>query len=275
MTQALQPLYDPREAAAVAKYYHEHLTGWEQWSLPLHYGDALTETQHRQRQQDLLQMAQGAPVQYVMEQADFYGRRFQVTPDVLIPRPETEELVLMAIRELSGRKEPKVWDVGTGSGCIAVTIAAEVPCARVFATDISEKALAVAKGNAARQQVAITFAQHDMRDHDALPFPDQHFDLIISNPPYIPERDRQEMHRNVVEHEPEIALFVPDEDPLWCYRALAALAVKALEPNGVLMAETYHQYHDKLMQQWKENGLRHVTEQDDINGRPRFVMGRV
>jgi release factor glutamine methyltransferase len=78
-----------------------------------------------------------------------------------------------------------------------------------------------------------------------------------------------------VEHEPEIALFVPDEDPLWCYRALAALAVKALEPNGVLMVETYHQYHDKLMQQWKENGLRHVTEQDDINGRPRFVMGRV
>lgn len=275
MTQALQPLYDPREAAAVAKYYHEHLTSWEQWSLPLHYGDALTEAQHRQRQQDLLQMAQGCPLQYVMGRADFYGRRFQVTPDVLIPRPETEELVLMAIRELSGQEEPKVWDVGTGSGCIAVTIAAELPRAQVFATDISEKALTIAKENAARHHVTVTFAQHDMRDNSALPFPDQRFDLIISNPPYIPESDRREMHRNVVEHEPGIALFVPDEDPLWCYRALAALAFKTLKPNGVLMVETYHQYHDKLMQQWKENGLLDIITHNDIHSRPRFVTGRV
>ena len=271
MTQALQPLYDPREAAAVAKYYHEHLTGWEQWSLPLHYGDALTEAQHRQRQQDLLQMAQGAPVQYVMEQADFYGRRFQVTPDVLIPRPETEELVLMAIRELSGRKEPKVWDVGTGSGCIAVTIAAEMPGAQVFATDISEKALAVAKGNAARQQVAITFAQHDMRDHDALPFPDQHFDLIISNPPYIPERDRQEMHRNVVEHEPEIALFVPDEDPLRFYQAIGRYATKALKAGGQLFFELNERHANETKELLADLGLANIIIYKDQYGKDRFI----
>ena len=270
---ALQPLYDPREAAAVAKYYHESLTGWDRWALPLHYGDELSEAQLQRRKQELPLLAEGTPVQYVVGKAEFYGRRFQVTPDVLIPRPETEELVQGALAALAGRECPAVWDVGTGSGCIAVTIAAELPGAAVFATDISPEALAVARENAMRHQTAVTFGQHDMRDLTTLPFPDQRFDLIISNPPYIPERDRQTMHRNVVEHEPGLALFVPDEDPLWCYRALAALAAKTLKPGGRLMVETYHQYHEMLIQQWKENGLRHITEQDDINGRARFVMG--
>jgi len=274
-THALQPLYDPREAAAVAKYYHSFLTGYDNWSLPLHYNDELTEVQERRLWEDLAILMKGCPLQYVTGEADFYGRSFTVTPAVLIPRPETEELVQMAVKAMRMVEHPRIWDIGTGSGCIAVSIAKELPEAEVFATDISAETLAVARENASRHKANVIFAQHDMREVASLPFPERQFDLIVSNPPYIPERDKKEMHRNVTEHEPATALFVPDEDPLWCYRALADIAKKALKRGGRLMVETYHQYHDLLIQEWQKKGLLDITEQDDINGRPRFVVGKI
>ena len=221
-------------------------------------------------QRDVEKLAQGCPVQYVLGETEFYGLLFKVPPAVLIPRQETEELVQMIARRYTG-KYVRIWDVGTGSGCIAVMLAKLLPDAEVFATDISEEALAVARENAKLNRVEVTFARHDMADAEHLPFGDTRFDVIVSNPPYIPASDRAMMHRNVTDYEPSLALFVPDEDKLWCYRALARLAQQTLVPNGRLFAETYHDFHDELTELFHQHGFKDVRSLKDLNGRLRFV----
>ena len=214
ITQSLQPLYDEREAAAVAYLYAQTKLGLQRHELVLRGMEDLSESQISEIEQDVERMKVGCPVQYVLGETEFYGLTFQVTPTVLIPRPETEELVQMIVQKFEN-KPVKIWDIGTGSGCIAVSLAKMLPNAKVFATDISEKALAVARCNAERNGVGVTFACHDMADDEHLPFGNTQFDLIVSNPPYIPASDSATMHPNVVDYEPGTALFVPDDDKLW------------------------------------------------------------
>lgn len=270
ITHRLQPLYDSREAAAVASLYAQTKLGMQRHELVLHGNEPLDGALETEIKRDVEQLATGCPVQYVLGETEFYGFSFKVSPAVLIPRPETEELVQMIAQRHAGAPV-RIWDVGTGSGCIAVSLAKLLPDAAVFATDISEEALAIARENAGRNGVRVTFARHDMRDTENLPFGDQRFDVLVSNPPYIPASDRAAMHRNVTDHEPGLALFVPDDDKLWCYRALARLGQRVLKPGGRICVETYHDFHDELTDLFRRNDYSEVQSFRDLNGNPRFV----
>lgn len=270
MTATLQPLYDPREAAAIASWYVCAKLGMERYELALRGNETLDESLMQEVRRDVERLAEGCPVQYVLGETEFYGLSFTVSPAVLIPRPETEELVQMVVQRYAG-SAPRIWDVGTGSGCIAVSLAKSLKEAKVFATDISSEALTVARGNAERNGVGVTFACHDMFDIENLPFAEEKFDVLVSNPPYIPASDRAAMHRNVVDYEPAQALFVPDEDKLWCYKALASLARRVLAPGGTLWVETYHDYHEEMIDLFARHGFSEIRSLQDLNGRPRFL----
>ena len=270
ITVTLQPLYDPREAAAIASLYVQCRLKMPRHELVLRGNEALDEALKADILRDVEKLVQGCPVQYVLGETEFYGFPFKVSPAVLIPRQETEELVQMIAQQYVS-KHVKIWDVGTGSGCIAVTLAKLLPDAEVFATDISEEALAVARQNAELNRVEVTFARHDMTDAEHLPFGDIRFNVIVSNPPYIPVSDRATMHRNVTDYEPSLALFVPDDDKLWCYRALACLAQCVLVRDGHLYAETYHDFHDELTALLFQHGFSDVRSLKDLNERLRFV----
>lgn len=270
MTATLQPLYDPREAAAIASWYVCAKLGMERYELALRGNETLDESLMQEVRRDVERLAEGCPVQYVLGETEFYGLSFTVSPAVLIPRPETEELVQMVVQRYAG-SAPRIWDVGTGSGCIAVSLAKSLKEAKVFATDISSEALTVARGNAERNGVGVTFVCHDMFDIENLPFAEEKFDVLVSNPPYIPASDRAAMHRNVVDYEPAQALFVPDEDKLWCYKALASLARRVLAPGGTLWVETYHDYHEEMIDLFARHGFSEIRSLQDLNGRPRFL----
>lgn len=270
MTATLQPLYDPREAAAIASWYVCAKLGMERYELALRGNETLDESLMQEVRRDVERLAEGCPVQYVLGETEFYGLSFTVSPAVLIPRPETEELVQMVVQRYAG-SAPRIWDVGTGSGCIAVSLAKSLKEAKVFATDISSEALTVARGNAERNGVGVTFVCHDMFDIENLPIAEEKFDVLVSNPPYIPASDRAAMHRNVVDYEPAQALFVPDEDKLWCYKALASLARRVLAPGGTLWVETYHDYHEEMIDLFARHGFSEIRSLQDLNGRPRFL----
>lgn len=269
ITHRLQPLYDSREAAAVASLYAQTKLGMQRHELVLHGHEPVDGALEAEIKRDVEQLATGCPVQYVLGETEFYGLPFKVSPAVLIPRPETEELVQMIAQRHAGAPV-RIWDVGTGSGCIAVTLAKQLPNARIFATDISEEALAVARANARAQEMPVTFARHDMRDADSLPFPHQTFDALVSNPPYIPEAVRPSLHRNVIDHEPATALFVPDDRPLVFYEALAHIGKKCLYSGGMLLMETFEDYHQELQNMLRQQGYRQIQSITDLNGKKRF-----
>jgi release factor glutamine methyltransferase len=276
LRKTLQPLYDEREAAAIAHVYACAKLGMQRYELALRGNEPVEELLSADIQRDMERLAQGCPVQYVLGETEFCGLPFEVSPAVLIPRQETEELVQMVVENFPGREWSRpasraLWDIGTGSGCIAVSLAKMLPGAEVFATDISEEALAVARRNARRNDVEVTFARHDMADAEHLPFAGRQFDVIVSNPPYIPASDRAAMHRNVTEYEPSLALFVPDDDALWCYEAVARLAQRALAPRGRLFVETYHDFHEEIAAVFSRYGFRDIQSLRDLNGQLRFV----
>lgn len=271
ITQRLQPLYDSREAAAVANVYVCTKLEMPRYELVLRGDEQVDESQMADIQRDMERLAEGCPVQYVLGKTEFYGLPFEVSPAVLIPRQETEELVQMVAQRYANRNL-KIWDVGTGSGCIAVTLAKLLPDSELFATDISEEALAVARANADNNGVRVSFARHDMTDDAHYPFGNTRFDVIVSNPPYIPASDRITMHKNVTDYEPSLALFVPDDDMLCCYKAIARLGQHVLNHDGRIYVETYHEFHDELIALFMDYGYSEVNSVQDLNGKSRFVV---
>jgi release factor glutamine methyltransferase len=212
-------------------------------------------------------------VQYVLGEAEFCGRLFHVAPGVLIPRPETQELCQWMIATLRSYPTPlSILDIGTGSGCIACTLAAEIPEADVTAWDISETALAIARENAKRTNVHVMFRQVDALQLPANPVPPAtHYDLIVSNPPYICERERTAMAPNVLDHEPPLALFVPDDDPLLFYRAIADYARKSLKPGGSLFFEINPLYTQELQALLRAMSYQTIETRNDQFGKPRMI----
>lgn len=265
----LQPLYDRREAAAIANLYVQSRTGLPNYEVALRKNESVSDSLQNLFREDIISLKRGVPVQHVLGEAEFYGLKFAVSPSVLIPRPETEELVQMVVNECSDQ-EVRILDIGTGSGCIAISLAKLLPQASVFATDISSDALEIAKKNAADNGVGVTFTRHDILS-GTVPFMNTDFDIIVSNPPYVPFSDRSAMHVNVAEHDPEIALFVPDNDIFVFYRAIAKTGINVLKDNGIIFVETYHLHQERLAEMFKDNGYSRVGQIEDLNGKQRFL----
>lgn len=267
--QALSPLYDQREVQALFRRYVEERLGVEYYLFLLDMD--VPANMPVEWESELQRLADGEPFQYVMGRTEFFGLPFKVTPSVLIPRPETEELVTNIVAENAGRTGLSVLDIGTGSGAIAVTLAKNLPGATVTALDVSDEALAVASENAEYNNVFVRFLKFDILGEAPLP---GRYDLIVSNPPYVPERDKAVMHRNVLEHEPSLALFVPDDRPLLFYESIAEKASVALNADGQLYLETHENYHPELKQLLEKYGFVNMKCLNDFFGKPRYAKGQ-
>ena len=260
-------------ARRTAEWIAEEVTGAGRVALYVS-GARLDVDQLARAEGMVARRAAGEPVQYVLGHADFYGLRLAVTPAVLVPRPETEAVVEEALRRLAPFEAPWVLDVGTGSGAVALAVASERPDAAVVAADVSDEALAVAAANAERLGLDVTFAHADaLRPAfaDAVP---PTFDLVVSNPPYVPESERAGLQREVRDWEPGLALFVPDDDPLVFYRALAGHAGRLLRPGGWLVAETHADHGRAVAALWGGAGLEAAEVLPDLAGRDRVAVAR-
>ena len=266
----LAPLYDPREARSIALAAAAGISGLTTTALLTDPGAELPAAERLEAAAERL--AAGEPLQYVLGKAGFCGRSFVVRPGVLIPRPETEELVAWVLRdEVRSRR---LLDVGTGSGCIAVSLALGLPGAELFAADLSDEALAVAAENARRLGARVTLRRADALHRLADAFPER-FDAIVSNPPYVPESDRAAMHPNVRDHEPGMALFVPDDDRILFYRAIARAGRRLLLPGGRLYFEIYEHAAEETAQMLRQEGYSAVELREDLNGKPRMICSRL
>lgn len=270
---SLEALYPPEEARSLVLRLCEGLLG-----VPTHMyvTEPLLEIPDSGLaglEAALGRLQAGEPLQYVLGWQEFYGRRLRVSPSVLIPRPETELLVEWAVGQLA-ETAPRLLDLFTGSGCIAWTLALEVPDAHVVGVDISEAALAVARGQfpeaVGNGALPPEFVKADVL---AVPeeFPGAPFDMITANPPYVRESEKAAMHRNVLEHEPELALFVPDADPLVFYRAIAQWALRFLKDGGAGIAEINEALGGATAEVFRAAGLKNVAVLSDLSGRDRFV----
>ncbi len=269
ITAALRPLYDEREAQQIARIVIE-----ERGGVPLaaQIADPERPCTIADEERIVRELAAGRPMQYVLGVAEFYSMRLAVREGVLIPRPETEELVARVLED--GLPErPALLDVGCGSGCIAIALAKRWPDARVTAVDLSEQALAVTRENAAALGVAVEVVQADALG-DLLPERAEAFDRIVSNPPYVLESDRAQMQRNVLDYEPAEALFVPDDDPLRYYRAIACHARRLLRPGGGLWFEIHEEQGPQTMAMLAEEGWVDVQLFRDFRGKNRMICSR-
>lgn len=275
--------YDPGEAAAVAEHYLTTRLATDRTRLLMGKTVDAEDDLADRMEREMLQLAEGVPVQYVLGSEEFDGHAFTVTPDVLIPRPETLDLVAWCATLAAECPNPRLLDAGTGSGCIAVSLALRLPHAEVHAWDISERALGVAAANARRLRARVNFERRDLleiagegnrethREHAGTGDLQGKFDFIVSNPPYIPQGEAREMHENVVAHEPHTALFVPDADPLLFYRALARLALTHLHRGGALLVETHTRHARDTARLFVEAGLVEAEVRADLFGKPRMV----
>ena len=273
----LTQVYDDYEAKAIARMVYEVRFGLMPSDLFIGKDTQLSTDDQKLLAEITQRLLTGEPIQYVLGEAEFGGRTFHVEPGVLIPRPETYELCQWIMEERRGKKEEgrntSILDIGTGSGCIACTLAAELADAEVTAWDISDDALRIATENAKRANVHVSFEKVDVLNTSLLnrERPATGLDIIVSNPPYICNKERATMERNVLEHEPELALFVPDNDPLLFYRTIARFAAKTLNPGGALYFEINPLYVSEMQQMLSKEGFSHTEIRNDQFGKQRFT----
>lgn len=271
----LTPLYEEREAQAIVRLLLDKQFGMTLTDVLCDKVSELSADDKQSLEKMMSRLEKGEPVQYVVGEAVFMGRQFHVEPGVLIPRPETESLCQWVKddynRDYCALQPPvplDVLDVGTGSGCIAVTLALDLYNSRIAACDVSGDALLIARSNAHRWDAKVNFRWEDILAPTST---DDRYDIIVSNPPYICERERADMSANVLEHEPETALFVPDDDPLRFYRAIADYGLAALKPGGALYFETNPLYINKVCEMLSAVGYQSVAQRPDPFGKQRFT----
>ncbi len=264
----LTSLYDALEMNSMINIIIEEVTGWDALHQNIHKNDALDESQTKQFEDYVKQLFAGKPLQYIIEKAWFMGKVYYVNEAVLIPRPETEELVEWIIEYAQIINKPlSMIDIGTGSGCIPISLKLAIPNAKLTAIDISKEALAIAQKNAASYHTDIEWIEQDILQTKQLK--DQ-YDIIVSNPPYIPLREKVAMQKQVADHEPEIALFVPDQFPLIFYSKIAHIGKSALKTNGQLFFEIHYDQGDAIIALLDEMGY-HAELRRDIYGKDRMV----
>lgn len=268
----LDTVYPREEVDSFFQMLIEHYLGLERFVLAMKPNLTVTKEEEQPLFEALTQLRKHMPIQYCIGTSHFMDMNFSVDENVLIPRPETEELVRWMVSELSNRRDRfSVLDIGTGSGCIAISLTKNLPEARIFALDISKKALEIAKQNALDNSVAVEFIQRDILNLDALDTLGTEFDFIVSNPPYVREQEKKAMHKNVTEYEPGLALFVSDENPLVFYEAIAKFAKKNLKKNGLLFLEINQYLAKETEQLLRNHNFSEIELRKDMFGNYRMM----
>ncbi len=281
-TQQLTPIYDAGEAESFFFLILEENNQLKRIDLALNPDLTFSEEAIQQWNSILEQLKKEIPIQYLLGKTSFYGLDFEVNSTVLIPRPETEELVewILESQNLEAKSQEsrakgeqlKILDIGTGSGCIAISLAKNISNAEVFAIDISEKALATAKKNAEINGVNVTFIEKNILETENL---EQQFDIIVSNPPYVRELEKQEIKKNVLDNEPHLALFVEDDDALIFYRKIAELAQINLSQNGQLFFEINQYLGNETVDLLEKMNFKNIELRKDIYGNDRMIRCEV
>ncbi|MFY0650866.1 MAG: peptide chain release factor N(5)-glutamine methyltransferase [Cyclobacteriaceae bacterium] len=270
LTQSLLPVYSKNEAEVLSYLVLEHYLGLGRTSILVNSLLPIETPIENKLDIAIGRLKNLEPIQHILGEAEFYGRKFKVNDQVLIPRQETEELIRL-ILDRNKITAPNILDIGTGSGCIACSLSLEIPQAKVTAIDISEEALEVAKQNAKKLQVSVYFLKLDILNEDLA---GRKFDIIVSNPPYVLESEREQMSRNVLDYDPAMALFVPDEKPLTFYKAIAKKACPALNNEGQLYFEINEQFGSQVAALLNKTAYSNVEIHQDLNGKDRFVSGK-
>ena len=291
--QSLTPLYDAGEAQAIVRTVLDVKYGMTLTDIICGKVNELSADEERKLEEIIIRLQKGEPVQYVLGEADFAGRTFHVEPGVLIPRPETAELCQWIEKDMieksivssgdssedSSGNSPqatddarRILDICTGSGCIAITLGLNIPNSEVTGWDISEDALRIAQGNV--EMLKARNVRIEYQDALALPKAAEAADLIVSNPPYICEKEKADMEKNVLEHEPSLALFVPDEDPLKFYRAIAEYASSALKSGGALYFEINPIYEKETRKMLLKLDFKDIETKEDAFGKKRMMRAK-
>lgn len=274
-TEQLSALYGIDEAKSLAWLSISYVCQINRIQFLNQKNEILAEAQETSLLQILEELRIGKPLQYVLGETEFYGLSFKVNPSVLIPRPETEELVDWIVKEIRHQnkadKSLKILDIGTGSGCIPVALKKNIPEAEVWAIDISPNALKTASENAILNQTDVRFFQADILNLDEKEIQNSKYSILVSNPPYVTLAEKEQMHTNVLEHEPHTALFVPDNDPLIFYQAIADFAAKHLQKDGLLFLEINENLGLQTLEMLKSKGFNNCELRKDLRGKDRMI----
>ena len=284
-TEQMQSAYSENEVRNIAYILTEYITGASRTDIIVNKQIKISDEKLTEMDNAIRRIINHEPIQYITGEAHFYGRKFLVNAEVLIPRRETEELVHLIISE-NQERNMKILDIGTGSGCIAVTLKKEMEGAKVSAIDISETALQVAATNAHLHHASVSFHRADVLAEDFFIKNKQnelyHFDMIVSNPPYVRDSETGSMNKNVVEFEPRLALFVTDKDPLVYYKAIVSLSQKhadadmcLLKKGGGIFFEVNENLAEEVATLLEENNFKKVSITKDLQQKNRFVSGRL
>ena len=271
--QELSSIYDAAEAESFFYLILETKKQLKRIDLALQPDLTFTEEEIQDWNLILEQLKKEIPLQYLLGKTQFYGLEFEVNENVLIPRQETEELVdwiIQSQQSAVSSQQLSILDIGTGSGCIAISLAKNIPNAQVFAIDVSEKALATAQKNAVKNAVNVTFIHKNILETADL---GKEFDIIVSNPPYVRNLEKEEIRKNVLDYEPHLALFVEDDNALIFYRKIAELAQKNLSPNGQLFFEINQYLGKEMIEMLEKMNFKNIELRKDIYGNDRMVFG--
>ena len=266
--------YGKEEVNSFFDLLMEHFLGLKRIQLVLNPEYVITNEQKELFLDALVELKNNKPIQYIIGETEFYGLPFKVNENTLIPRPETEELVDWVITSFDKQKEEtqfKILDIGTGSGCISISLAKNLPETNVFALDVSKEALQTAKQNAEMNGVEVVFIHDDILNTNFSPL--AVFDVIVSNPPYVRNLEKVEIKSNVLDNEPHIALFVDDENPLQFYKAICEFAQNNLKDEGVLYFEINEYLGQEMIQLLKEFGFKSIELKKDLFGKDRMIKG--
>lgn len=270
---SLQSLYPKSEINSFYFILLEHYGNYTTAEVLANVSTQLTDNITKAIQQAITELQTAKPIQYILGETEFFSNRFFVDENVLIPRSETEELVDWVLQTYPDKTYPlHILDVGTGSGCIAISLAKALPEAQVTAIDVSPKAIAVAQRNAERNGIKVQFLQRDILQTETLP---EKYDIIISNPPYVRELEKNEMHSNVLNYEPHLALFVPDDRPLLFYEQIATLAQQYLKSKGRLFFEINQYLAAEIQVMLAQKNFTEITLRQDLSGNDRMLCARI
>lgn len=270
----LSSIYEEGEVKELFLMALEHVSGMRRSQFLAQRHERISEIYKASLLAVLARLTTGQPIQHILGKAEFYGMHLKVTADTLIPRPETEELVQRILNDYLGQPSLKLIDIGTGSGCIAVALAKHLQQSEVWAMDISCEAVAVARHNAVEQQQSIHFLCADILEWELTFPPDQRFDIIVSNPPYITPREQQSMHINVLQYEPHTALFVDDEAPLLYYAHIADFALQHLTEEGSLYFEINQYLGKETADLLRKKGFERVDILQDLHKNDRIAIAK-